>query len=130
MALSAQAIEIWTPRLARIGALLAPIGLLPFVQWLYEETLLTATQGPQSLFFSLAHGQGFQWLGPLSVVGYFGFLVAPFFLLWLLTYAVILFMGWHRKIHIAGRHIALFVATGVPPMLCLIPYDFWLAILT
>jgi hypothetical protein len=130
MALTAQAVEVWMPRLAKIGMLVAPIGLLPFIQWLYEETLLTATHGPQSLFFSLAHGQGFQWLGPFSVVGYFGFLVAPFFLLWLLFYALFLFVSWRRKAHNAGWHIVLLIATVAPPVLCVIPYDFWLAILT
>lgn len=130
MPLTARAIEVWTPRLAKAGLLLTPIGLLPFVQWLYEETLLTATHGPQSLFFSLAHGHGFHWLGPFAAVGYFGFLVALFFLLWLLIYAVFLFMGWQRKTHIAGWHTALFIAAVVPPVLSLIPYDFWLAVLT
>jgi|SRR6267143_750450 len=130
MPLAAHALEAWTPRLALIGLVLAPIGLLPFVQWLYEETLLTATNGPQSLFFSLAHGQGFQWLGRLAVVGYFGFLVAPFFLLWLLIFGIFLLMGWRQKIRVAGWHVALFVVALVPPVLAVVPYDFWLAILT
>jgi len=130
MPLTAHALEAWTPRLALIGIVLTPIGLLPFVQWLYEETLLTAMRGPQSLFFSLAHGQGFLWLGPLAVLGYFGFLVAPFFLLWLLIYGTFLLMGWRQKIRIAGWHIVLLVVAVVPPVLCLIPYDFWLALLT
>ena len=130
MPLTARALEAWTPRLALIGVVLVPIGLLPFVQWLYEETLLTAMRGPQALFFSLAHGHGFHWLGPLAVVGYFGFLVAPFFLLWLLVYGTFLVMGLRQKIRISSWHISLFVVAIVPPVLSLIPYDFWLAVLT
>ena len=116
--------------LAPVGFLLAPLGLQPFFQLLYEKTWLTWSNGEQALFFSLAHGHGFTWLGPLRVLGYLGFLFAPFLLWWCATFL------WHvahaRVAHVpvSPQHWALLVVVSGPVLLSLVPYSVYLAILT
>ena len=105
----------------RAGHVLLVLASMWFLESLYEMFVLTAMDGPQMLFFSLAHSAS-AVLGVLLLLSVLAYIL-------LFAYSVVLFIVSLRgKLTAIRSHVRLFAVVAAAQLIhitLLATYDFW-----